>query len=67
VPLSNRSIEVLAQSEGPFVRLVDLAATLFECRAAVLTLRSTEAAVVRVNGQAEAQRISLEIWDPMRS
>jgi PAS domain S-box-containing protein len=60
VPLSNKSIEVLAQSEGPFVRLVDLAATLFECRAAVLTLRSTEAAVVRVNGQAEAQRIPLE-------
>jgi len=57
VPLSNKSIEALDQAEGPFVRLVDLAATLFDCQFAALTLLTPTEALVRVSGQAQALRI----------
>lgn len=60
MPLSKKTFEVLAQAEGPFVRLINLAAALFECRAAVLTLLSADTAVVRLGGQPGVRRIALE-------
>lgn len=44
-----KSIEALDAPAGPFHRLVDLAATMFDCRAAVVTLLTPTEAIIRSN------------------
>lgn len=56
----NKSIEALEGPGGPFQRLVDFAATLFDCRAAVVTLLTEREAVIRSNAGLCLQRIPLE-------
>ncbi|WP_292084166.1 MULTISPECIES: PAS domain-containing protein [unclassified Brevundimonas] len=46
---TTKSIEALDAPAGPFHRLVDLAATMFDCRAAVVTLLTPTEAVIRSN------------------
>ncbi|WP_312065794.1 PAS domain-containing protein [Brevundimonas sp.] len=46
---TTKSIEALDAPAGPFHRLVDLAATMFDCRAAVVTLLTPTEAIIRSN------------------
>ncbi|HUH10336.1 MAG TPA: ATP-binding protein [Brevundimonas sp.] len=46
---TTKSIEALDAPAGPFHRLVDLAATVFDCRAAVVTLLTPTEAIIRSN------------------
>ncbi|MGO4410139.1 MULTISPECIES: ATP-binding protein [unclassified Brevundimonas] len=57
---TTKSIEALDNPAGPFHRLVDLAATLFDCRAAVVTLLTPTEAVVRSNAGLCSQRTSFD-------
>lgn len=57
---TTKSIEALDNAGGPFHRLVDLAATLFDCRAAVVTLLTPEEAIVRSNAGLCSTRTPLE-------
>lgn len=56
----SKSIEALEGPGGPFQRLVDFAATLFDSRAAVVTLVTEREAVIRSNAEMCVQRIPLE-------
>lgn len=55
-----KSIEALEGPGGPFQRLVDFAATLFDCRAAVVTLLTERDAVIRSSAGVCMQRIPQE-------
>ncbi|MBD7941834.1 hybrid sensor histidine kinase/response regulator [Brevundimonas guildfordensis] len=55
-----KSIEALEGPGGPFQRLVDFAATLFNCRAAVVTLLTERDAAIRSSTGLCVQRIPLE-------
>lgn len=53
---TTKSIEALDNPAGPFHRLVDMAAMLFDCRAAVVTLLTPTEAVIRSNAGLCAER-----------
>ena len=55
-----KSIEALEGPGGPFQRLVDFAATLFDGKAAVVTLLTERDAVVRSSVDLCLQRVALE-------
>ena len=57
---TTKSIEALDAPAGPFHRLVDLAATLFDCRAAVVTLLTPTEAIIRSNAGLCAARTPRE-------
>ena len=54
---SIKSIEALDQSEGPFLRLLDLTATLFQCRTAVVSFLDGNQTVARSSGYLCTERI----------
>ncbi len=62
---SIKSIEALDQSEGPFLRLLDLTATLFQCRTAVVSFLDGNQTVARSNSYLCTERIdrSLTLTD----
>lgn len=55
-----KNIEALEGAGGPFQRLVDFAATLFDSRAAVVTLLTEQEAIIRSNAELCVQRVPLE-------
>jgi len=57
---TTKSIEALDAPAGPFHRLVDLASTLFDCRAAVVTLLTPTEAIIRSNAGLCAARTPRE-------
>lgn len=57
---TSKSIEALDAPAGPFHRLVDLAATVFDCRAAVVTLLTPTEAIIRSNAGLCATRTPRE-------